>query len=42
MFEELDDHLRDDIGIDDGRLREAHRREEAFRRAYLAGCGGSL
>jgi uncharacterized protein YjiS (DUF1127 family) len=41
-FEELDDHLLDDIGIDDGRLRRTHQKDAAFRRMYLAGCGGFL
>jgi hypothetical protein len=42
-YEQLDDHLLDDIGIDDeGWLRRVRRREEALRRVWLAGLGGFL
>jgi len=42
MFEQLEDHLLDDLGIEDGTLRGARERAEVLRRIYLAGCGGFL
>jgi len=42
-YEQLDEHLLDDIGIDEeGWLRRSRQREEALRRVWLAGCGGFL
>lgn len=42
-YELLDDHLLDDAAIDeDGRLRNLRDREAAFRKVWLAGCGGFL
>ncbi|HUJ97318.1 MAG TPA: hypothetical protein VLV85_03680 [Stellaceae bacterium] len=42
-YELLDDHLLDDVAIDeDRRLRRSRDREAMFRRVWLAGCGGFL
>ena len=42
-YELLDDHLLDDLALDeDGRLRRLRGREAVFRKAWLAGCGGFL
>ncbi|MGO8918675.1 MAG: DUF1127 domain-containing protein [Stellaceae bacterium] len=42
-YEQLDDHLLDDIGIDEeGWLRRSRQREAALRRVWLAGFGGFL
>lgn len=43
VFEQLDDHLLDDIAVDgDGWLRKSRDSEAAFRKMRLAGCGGFL
>ncbi|HZB94071.1 MAG TPA: hypothetical protein VE397_21660 [Stellaceae bacterium] len=42
-YELLDDHLLDDLALDeDGRLRRRRDREAVFRKVWLAGCGGFL
>lgn len=41
VFEQLDDHLLDDIGIDvEGALSRWRQRQEVLRRGWLAGFGG--
>jgi hypothetical protein len=42
-YELLDDHLLDDVAIDeDGRLRHWRATEAVLRKVWLAGCGGFL
>lgn len=42
MFEQLDDHLLDDIGVDVQSVQRVRIRERAVRRLSLTACGGHI
>jgi uncharacterized protein YjiS (DUF1127 family) len=42
MFERLEDHLLDDIGVDVQSMQHIRLRERAVRRLSLTACGGHI